>query len=184
MGMLITVGVPLKVAMSQSSRERINDEKRRVFTERVFGSPGERAAYWATFATEFWEQAFERLWPYSTIQAGYPAALLGSPLWMRGVDIVEEGSNLVVEVDMPNFSRDKINLRLEDNVLHVSARRESAQDREDVNRVYVAARPSRFNRSIWLPAQVEKDAKVTAKYSDGVLRVTVPIKSSGSIPIE
>jgi HSP20 family molecular chaperone IbpA len=170
--------------MSQSGRERINDERRRVFTERVFGRPGERAAYWATFATEFWEQAFERMWPYPTMKGDHPAAFLGSPLLSRGVDILEEGNNLVVEVDMPNFSKDKINLRVDDNFLHISATRDNVFDREDVDRVYVATRPSRFRRIIWLPAQVDKDAKVSAKYSNGVLRVTVPIKTSGSISIE
>jgi HSP20 family protein len=169
--------------MSQSGRERINDERRRIFSERVFGRPGERAAYWATFATEFWEQAFDRMWPYPGMR-GDPAAFLGSPLLARGVDILEEGNNLVVEVDMPNFSKDKIHVRLDDNFLHISATRDDVFDREDVDRVYVSTRPSRFRRAIWLPAQVERDAKVSAKYSGGVLRVTVPIKTSGTVTIE
>src|ERR1039457_7045769 len=137
--------------MSQSSREKINDERRRVFTERVFGSPSERAAYWATFATDFWEKAFDLAWPYPARRGDHPAAFLKGPLMMRGVDIIEEGDNLVVEVDMPNFSKDKIKLRLDDNILHISATRDDVLDREDVDRVFVAARPSRFRKSIWLP---------------------------------
>jgi HSP20 family molecular chaperone IbpA len=170
--------------MSQSGRERINDERRRIFTERVLGRPGERAAYWATFAADFWEQAFERMWPSATLKGDRLVPFLGSPLLMRGVDIIEEGKNLVVEVDMPNFSKDKINVRLDDNFLHISAMRDNVLDREDVDRVYVATRPSRFRRTIWLPARIEQDAKVSAKYSNGVLRVTVPIKTSGSVTIE
>jgi HSP20 family molecular chaperone IbpA len=184
MGILITAGVTKTLVMSQSSRDKINDERRRIFTERVFGTPGERAAYWATFATDFWEQAFDRVLPSPARKGDYPAPLLGGALMMRGVDIMEEGDNLVVEVDMPNFSKDKIRLRLNDNVLHVSATRDNVLDREDVDRVYLAARPSRFRKSIWLPAPVEQDAKVSAKYSDGVLRITIPIQSTGSIPIE
>jgi HSP20 family molecular chaperone IbpA len=182
--MLISARVLKMMVMSQPSRERINDERRRVFTERVFGTPSERAAYWATFATDFWEQAFDRVWPYPHMRSDRFPPFLGSPPLMRGVDIIEEGDALVVEVDMPNFSKDKIRLRLADNFLHISATRDTVLDREDVDRVYVAARPSRFSRTIWLPAEIEKDAKVAAKYKDGVLRVTIPIRTSGSIAIE
>lgn len=170
--------------MSQTSRERINDERRRIFTERVLGSPGERAAYWATFVTDFWEQAFERMWPYRYASGEHPAFAWAGPTLMRDVDILEEGDNLVVEIDMPNYSKDKIHLRLTDNFLHISATRSDVIDKEDVDRVYVAARPTRFRRTIWLPAQVENDTKITAKYADGVLRVTIPLKGSTSIPIE
>jgi HSP20 family molecular chaperone IbpA len=171
--------------MSQSSRERINEERRKIFTERVFGTPGERAAYWSTFVTDFWEQAFDRAWPYRYAgSAERPSMVWAGPMFMRDVDIVEEGDNLVVELDMPNYDKDKIHLKLADNFLYVSASRADPIDRAEVERVHVAARPTRFRRTIWLPARIEQDAKVSAKYADGVLRVTIPLKSSTSIPIE
>lgn len=171
--------------MSQSSRERINDERRKIFTERVFGTPGERAAYWATFFTDFWDQAFERSWPFRYTQGGARRSLaFAGPMFMRDIDIVEEGDNLVVEVDMPNYSKDKIHLKLADNFLYVSATRDDPMERDEVDRIYVAARPTRFRRTIWLPARVEDETKVAAKYADGVLRITIPLKGTTSIPIE
>lgn len=152
--------------------------------DRLLGSPGQSAAYWSSFFTEFWDSTFTRWFPPNLDDDRYtPSNLVGSIL-MRGVDITEEGDHVVVTVEMPNFPKENITVRLHDNILRVSAHRESVFDNKQVSKVHVSSQPSRFNKSIWIPAQLEEGAKVKAKYADGLLRVTIPLSSSETITVE
>jgi HSP20 family molecular chaperone IbpA len=170
--------------MSSTTKQRIDDERRSILMDRLLGSPGQSAAYWSSFFTEFWDNTFTRwVLPNQDDDRYTPSNLVGS-LLMRGVDITEEGDHLVVAVEMPNFPKENITVRLHDNILRVSAYRESVFDKEQVSRVYVSSQPSRFNKSIWIPALLEEGAKVKAKYEGGVLRVTIPLKSSEKITVE
>ncbi len=168
--------------MAQSSRENFNETRRRVLVERMFGGPGEWAANSATFVTEFWSRLWSAGgWPGS--DRPWPWTPLNSVL-MPGVDITEEDGELHVVIDMPEFSKDDIHARIIDNVLYVSAMRESTTDKPEAERVYWASRPRRFYRSIWLPVPLEQDAKISAKYENGALHVRLPIRRSASITIE
>ena len=100
------------------------------------------------------------------------------------VDIFEDGSNLVVVLDMPGFEKDKIKTRLHENFLTVSARREPV---EADGMVYWQQRPLSVNKRIPLPVKVHADEEaeaVTAKYENGVLTVRLPIKGVGKIKIQ
>lgn len=103
---------------------------------------------------------------------------------MPAIDMVEDGNDLMIIIDLPGFAKKDIKLRIVENVLSINARREPE---ENMGSVYYRQRPSVIEKKIILPISVsdDDDGKVvgTAKYVDGVVTLRMPIPMSGNIPI-
>jgi HSP20 family protein len=101
---------------------------------------------------------------------------------MPAIDIVEDGNDLVVTIDLPGFAKKDINLRITGNVLSIIAKREQA---EALGTVYYRHRPLKIDKKILLPISVKEEEKVIGKatYENGVVTLKVPIPKSGNIPI-
>ena len=96
-------------------------------------------------------------------------------------DVFEDGSDLVIMVDMPGFEKEDIRTRLNESAFTVSAKREPV-DRDGIS--YSEQRPLRVSKRIPLPVKVEMgDEEVKAKYEDGVLTVRLPVKGVGRVVI-
>ena len=98
------------------------------------------------------------------------------------VDVVIQNDNLVVSIDMPGFDKKDIKLRIHGHMLSISAKRETVQEGTIIWR----QRPNIVDKKIRLPVRIkeEEDLGASAKYRDGVLTLTVPIKTGKSITIE
>ncbi|HLG36868.1 MAG TPA: archaeal heat shock protein Hsp14 [Nitrososphaera sp.] len=101
---------------------------------------------------------------------------------MPAIDMVEDGNDLVVTIDLPGFAKKDINLRITGNILSISAKRE--QD-EVLGTVYCRHRPSKIEKKILLPIAVNEDDKIVGKatYENGVVTLKIPIPKSTNIPI-
>jgi HSP20 family protein len=101
---------------------------------------------------------------------------------MPAIDIAEEGSDLVVIIDLPGFAKKDINLRITGNVLSISAKREQA---EALGTVYYRHRPAKIDKRIILPISVKEEEKVVGKatYENGVVTLRIPIPKVTNIPI-
>lgn len=101
---------------------------------------------------------------------------------MPAIDIAEEGSDLVVTIDLPGFAKKDINLRITGNVLSISAKREQA---EALGTVYYRHRPAKIDKRIILPISVKEEEKVVGKatYENGVVTLRIPIPQMTNIPI-
>jgi HSP20 family protein len=101
---------------------------------------------------------------------------------MPAIDIAEEGSDLVVTIDLPGFAKNDINLRITGNVLSISAKREQA---EALGTVYYRHRPAKIDKRIILPISVKEEEKVVGKatYENGVVTLRIPIPQVTNIPI-
>ncbi len=101
---------------------------------------------------------------------------------MPAIDIAEEGSDLVVTIDLPGFAKKDINLRITGNVLSISAKREQA---EALGTVYYRHRPAKIDKRIILPISVKEEEKVVGKatYENGVVTLRIPIPQVTNIPI-
>lgn len=101
---------------------------------------------------------------------------------MPAIDIAEEGSDLVVTIDLPGFAKKDINLRITGDVLSISARREQA---EALGTVYYRHRPVKIDKRIILPISVKEEEKVVGKatYENGVVTLRIPIPKVTNIPI-
>ena len=101
---------------------------------------------------------------------------------MPSIDIVEDGNDLVVTIDLPGFTKKDINLRIIGNILSINAKREYE---ESLGIVYQRHRPTKLDKKIVLPISIKDDEKVvaTAQYADGVVTLKVPIPKSSYITI-
>lgn len=101
---------------------------------------------------------------------------------MPAIDMVEDGSDLVVTIDLPGFAKKDINLRIIGNVLSISARRD---DDEPLGTIYHRHRPAKIEKKLLLPISVKEEDKVVgrATYDNGVVTLKIPIPKSTNILI-
>ena len=101
---------------------------------------------------------------------------------MPAIDMVEDGNDLVVAIDLPGFAKKDINLRINGNILSISAKRE--QD-EVLGTVHYRHRPAKIDKKVLLPISVKEEDKIVGKatYDNGVVTLKIPIPKSTNIPI-
>lgn len=100
------------------------------------------------------------------------------------VDMQLDNGNLVVTVDIPGFKKDDIKLSIHGNVLSINAEK---KDNGNLDEVICKQRPNLIDKKIRLPLKIKAgEEKVdSAKYSDGVLTIKIPVENSGkNIPID
>ena len=97
----------------------------------------------------------------------------GERLAPYGVDIRENGDQLVVEAELPGFTKDQVDITLENQTLTIAAeRRFEPKENNDGGYLLNERRYSRFLRSFTLPPTVDEKS-VQAKLENGVLTVTL-----------
>ena len=96
--------------------------------------------------------------------------------WVPPVDIYEtEQHDLVLKAELPDMSREDIELTVERNTLTLKGTRKKAADVKDDQFRRVERRYGSFSRSFALPNTVDA-TKVTADYKNGVLTVKLPFR--------
>jgi HSP20 family protein len=90
----------------------------------------------------------------------------------------EDDKSLVAEVQAPGFNKDDVEVNVHNGVLEIKGEKhEKEEDKGTGKKRSYMMRESHasFYRSIALPKYADAD-NVTADFSDGVLKVTVPFK--------
>ena len=92
------------------------------------------------------------------------------------VDMEITGDSLTVTIDIPGFDKKDISLNLRGNVLSIHAKKKESKKELVCNQ-----RPNVIDKRIRLPVHIkEGEEKVnSAKYSDGVLMLSIPITKKG-----
>lgn len=105
-----------------------------------------------------------------TAMTGDPSSVTFSP----ETDVYEKDGKYVVEIALPGFKKDDINLEVGDDSLTISARTSEEKKRDDGNRYhYREVRRGSFWRTITFPHDVDS-SHVDASYQDGILKIIVP----------
>jgi HSP20 family molecular chaperone IbpA len=101
---------------------------------------------------------------------------------MPAIDMVEDGNDLVIMIDLPGFAKEDINLKITGNLLAINAKRDLV---EAVGTVHYRHRPIRINKSIVLPISAKEEDKLVGKatYENGVVTLRIHIPKSTNIPI-
>jgi HSP20 family protein len=94
---------------------------------------------------------------------------------MPAVNLSENENSYTVDVVAPGYKKEDFKLKVNEDVLTVSAeskneRTEGSDGREYSRREYTC---SSFTRSFRLPDNARDDA-IGAKYNDGILQITIP----------
>jgi HSP20 family protein len=95
--------------------------------------------------------------------------------WSPPVDILEQGNEVIIKMEIAEADQKVIDIKVEGNALTIKGERklEEGTKREDYLRL---ERPyGTFSRSFSLPTTVDHE-KVKASHKDGILRIVLPKK--------
>ncbi|HWP95254.1 MAG TPA: Hsp20/alpha crystallin family protein [Syntrophomonadaceae bacterium] len=93
-------------------------------------------------------------------------------------DIKETEHAYLLEVDMPGFSKEHIQVEYHDGVLTISAQMDEARKETDYQMIRQERHEGRMSRSYRLDG-IDED-QIQAVYRDGVLRLLMPKSSENS----
>ena len=97
-------------------------------------------------------------------------------------DVRETDSGYEVDIDLPGFKKDEINIQLDNGYLSISAAKGLDKDEQDKEGKYV--RKERYagsmSRSFYVGNAITQD-DIKAKYESGILRLSVPKKAAEEI---
>ena len=97
-------------------------------------------------------------------------------------DIREHDAGYELDIDLPGFKKDEINVELENGYLTISAAKGLDKDEQDKKGKYI--RKERYagamQRSFYVgDAVTEEDIK--AKFEDGILKISIPKKDAKAV---
>ncbi|RPI26398.1 MAG: Hsp20/alpha crystallin family protein [Acidobacteria bacterium] len=93
--------------------------------------------------------------------------------WIPPVDIYESADALLVKAELPEVSREDIDIRLENGVLTIRGERKLQEELKKHNCYRMESQYGAFSRSFSLPRTVDSE-KIEANYKDGVLNIRIP----------
>lgn len=110
------------------------------------------------------ENEFDRL---------FNAVFSEAPVWNTRqpvVNIVEEEDGYLLEAELPGMSEDDVDVRVEDNLLTISASHEEA---DEERRYLIRERAAReYRRSFVLPKDADR-SKIEARFKSGILYLDI-----------
>jgi len=95
-------------------------------------------------------------------------------------DVIDEGKQFRVKMDIPGVKKNEINLNVSNNSLEVSAEHKEESEEKKKNYLKKERNQVSFYRTLPLSENVVS-AKVKAKLSDGVLDITLPKSKPTSV---
>ena len=98
-------------------------------------------------------------------------------------DVRETDNTYELDIDLPGFKKDEVQLDLKDAYLTISAAKGLDKDQEDKKGKYI--RQERYagacSRSFFVGEEIEP-RDVSAKFEDGILRVSLPKRVKKELP--
>ena len=100
------------------------------------------------------------------------------------VDMHLDEDKLTLVIDIPGFEKKDIKISLDGNIISIQACKEISD--EPNHKLICNQRPNIIDKKIRLPVDVkDEDVDGSAKYSQGVLTITIPVQKHGkNIKIE
>jgi HSP20 family protein len=96
--------------------------------------------------------------------------------WVPPVDVFQTGEHeLVLKAELPDMSREDIDVSVENFVLTIKGEKKLATDVKEEHYHHIERRHGAFSRSFSLPRTVDS-SKVAADYKNGVLTVRLPLR--------
>jgi HSP20 family protein len=109
-----------------------------------------------------------------------PVVFEGQPQMEIKMDLKENDQAYLVHADIPGVKKDDIHVSIEGNRVSISAETKVEKEEKEGEKVLRRERFSgKVSRSFTLGQDVD-EAKAQAKYSDGVLELTLPKKAASA----
>ena len=100
------------------------------------------------------------------------------PVWNTrtpAVDVKEEESRYLMEVELPGLTEKDIELKVEDSILTLSSKKEESKEEKKNGYLLRERRSAEFSRTFVLPNDTDR-AEIKAEFKNGLLMVSVPKK--------
>ena len=133
----------------------------------------------------FGEDLFDEFWGFPTHElANIDKRLYGKNARnLMRTDVHETDTDYEMDVDLPGFKKDQINVKLEDGYMTISASKDHDNEKKDRHGKII--RQERYagsmQRSFYVGDAVKVE-DVKAKFEDGVLRLCIPKKELQALP--
>jgi HSP20 family protein len=117
-------------------------------------------------------------WFNSTLANWRPAGTT-----LPAVNLKETNDEFVVEVAAPGMKRDDFKVELDNQMLTISSERETNKEDKDADGNYTRREFSyqSFQRSFALPVGKIDGDRIAARYTDGILYITVPKNENAKV---
>jgi HSP20 family protein len=102
-----------------------------------------------------------------------------SDVWMPALDLYETDDRIVATVELPGLDPDDVEVKVEDQVLTVSGKREFSDEVEEDHVRRIERSYGAFMRQITLPQAADAE-RIKATFDKGVLKIEVPKKAPQS----
>ena len=90
-------------------------------------------------------------------------------------DIKEMKDKYQLEVDLPGYKKENINLELEEGYLKISAKVEEKKDDEESNYLHKERYYGECTRSFYVGEDI-KEEEISAEFNNGILKIDIPKK--------
>jgi len=95
------------------------------------------------------------------------------------LDVYQEDNKYVVEVDLPGYKKEEINMSFNNDLLTIKAEHSEETKEDNKKYIYRSRSQSMFTRQIRF-TNIEHE-NIDAKFEEGVLKVTLPIKGVSEV---
>lgn len=109
-----------------------------------------------------WDRVFNRFFDDSVNGLLTPA-----------VDVREDDKQYNMEVELPGLSEKEVNVKIENDVLTISSKKEDSTEEKEKGFIRKERRHFSFSRSFTLPDNIDAD-NITATFKNGLLNVVIP----------
>jgi HSP20 family protein len=109
--------------------------------------------------------------PYASQWPGLSESIFRQPM----VDIVDQGDFYLVTAELPGFTKDQIDVRVNKDLVEIRAQAQQQQDEDQKNFVRHERSYRTFQRTIPLPEEVNP-TNVDARLNNGILEIQIPKK--------
>ncbi|MBI3510980.1 MAG: Hsp20/alpha crystallin family protein [Bacteroidetes bacterium] len=96
--------------------------------------------------------------------------------WIPAVNVIENEKDFSIEVAAPGFRKNDFEIVVENGILNISAEHKEETEEKEKNYTRREFSYNQFSRSFSLPEN-SSDENVTAKYDEGVLKLTLSKKT-------
>ena len=93
-------------------------------------------------------------------------------------DVYEKDKSLVFETELPGMKKENLDIKVEDDKLIISGETKRSEDVKEEHYFRVGRQYGRVQRCFPLPSDLVDKNAIKAKFEDGILKVTVPLKES------
>ena len=134
------------------------------------------------FGENMFDEMFDRAFDMDAMFGGKNPLYGKHAKNLMKTDIRETDNSYELDIDLPGFKKDEVQVELEDGYLTIRAQKGLDKDEKDDQGRYI--RQERYagamSRSFYVGNDVKQE-EIHAKYEDGILKLAVPKKAAKAI---